>query len=226
MDVTNLFGIQIKTTADTIANSLREEILRGELEVSQGLRQDKIARKYGVSPIPVREALFQLAEEGLVAFFPNRGAFVSPLSATELFEIYAMRTALELLALEHAIPNLTEASLARAESLIAQMDAEKDICNWGELNWEFHATLYQPADLPRLMRTLRRLHVNVIRYMVSNVLDPDEIEYSSHNQSEHRQILAACRQRDTEIASILLRRHLDISSKVLVHFLEGKGEKK
>ncbi len=224
MDDTHLFGNKSQTTADSIANSLREEILRGELEVSQGLRQDKIAKKYGVSAIPVREALFQLAVEGLVAFVPNRGAFVAPLSARELYEIFAMRDVLETLALKHAIPNLTDSVLARADGLLVQMDSEKDIYKWGELNWEFHATLYKAARMPRLMRNLRRLHVNVIRYIVYNVPNPDEIEYRSNNQVEHRQILDACRQRDIDIAGIYLRRHLEASSKMLVRFLDDEDE--
>ena len=222
MSKNHLIENKTKTTADTVANSLREKILRGELEDAQGLRQDKIAKKFGVSSIPVREALFQLAVEGLVAFVPNRGAFVAPLLAKDVFEIYAMRNVLELLALEKAVPHLTDSALARAEGILVQMDPEKDIYKWGELNWEFHATLYQPADMPRLMDTLRSLHVNVIRYLVRNVPTPDDIEYRSNNQIEHRQILEACRQRDTEIACIQLRRHLDASSRMLVRFLKSE----
>jgi len=210
-----------KTTADNIANSLREAILRGELVVSQSLRQDKIANQYGVSTIPVREALFQLAMEGLVAFIPNRGAFVAQLSGTELFELYAMREALELLAIKHAMPHLTDSILVQADDILGWMDVEHDIYKWGELNWEFHATLYKASNMPRLMDTLRRLYVNLIRYLVRNVPNPDEINYRSNNQAEHRQILEACRQQDTEIASILLRRHLTASSTVLVRFLKN-----
>ena len=84
MFTTRLFQDQTSTSADNVANQLREEILRGTLKVDQVLRQDKIASRLGTSTIPVREALFKLNAEGLVEFIPNRGAFVSRLSGTEL----------------------------------------------------------------------------------------------------------------------------------------------
>ena len=77
-------------TNQSIANALRVEILRGKLQGGQPLKQDEIAAQFGVSKIPVREALVQLKAEGLVNFYPNRGAFVSELSAAEADEIYAV----------------------------------------------------------------------------------------------------------------------------------------
>ena len=102
------------STAEMIASALRLDILKGVLTGKTPLRQDEIALRFGVSKIPVREALFQLKAEGLVAFYPNRGAFVSELSAAEADEIYVMRIALETAALARSIPRLTVADLTRA----------------------------------------------------------------------------------------------------------------
>src|SRR5215218_3677877 len=79
------------TTPDRIAETLREEILRGEVE----LRQEELAQRFGVSRLPVRDALLRLEAQGLVHVYPNRGAFVISLSADEVTEIYEMRILLE-----------------------------------------------------------------------------------------------------------------------------------
>ena len=154
------------TTNESIADSLRADILRGKLKSRQALKQDEIAAKFGVSKIPVREALVQLKAEGLITFYPNRGAFVSELSAVEADEIYVMRIALETAVLARAIPSLTVAHLKHAEEILNAIDREENIAKWGELNWEFHATLYSPASLPRLMDTIKTLHTNIARYLV------------------------------------------------------------
>lgn len=204
------------TSNQTIADALRDEILRGKLQGGQPLRQDEIAAQFGVSKIPVREALVQLKAEGLVNLYPNRGAFVSELSAAEADEIYVMRIALETAALARAIPSLTVADLKHAEKVLDAIDQEENIAKWGELNWEFHATLYAPASLPRLMDTIKTLHVNIARYLVLYLAG---MAYQKKSQKEHRAILAACRNGDIEKAVTVLEGHLRGASEHLVAYL-------
>ena len=202
---------------EVIADTLRAEILQGLLQSNLPLRQDDLAERFGVSKIPVREALYQLKAEGLVTFFPNRGAVVAELSSAEVDEIYAMRIALETLALRRAIPHLTIANLTQAETLLDAIEQEKSIAQWGELNWEFHALLYQPANLPRLMEWVRLLHINVARYLVIFLVG---LEYQATSQREHRAILEACRQGQIETAVTLLEQHLQAAANKLVAFLQ------
>jgi DNA-binding GntR family transcriptional regulator len=204
------------TAKESIADYLRADILRGNLKSAQALKQDEIAAQFGVSKIPVREALVQLKAEGLVNFYPNRGAFVSELSAAEADEIYVMRLALETAVLARAIPNLTVAELKHAEEILNAIDHEENIAKWGELNWEFHATLYAPAGLPRLMDTLKALHTNIARYLVLYLAG---MTYQKKSQKEHRAILAACRHGDTEKAIRVLEVHLRGASEHLVAYL-------
>ena len=201
---------------ESIADSLRADILRGKLKSGQALKQDEIAAQFGISKIPVREALIQLKAEGLVNFYPNRGAFVSELSAVEADEIYVMRIALETAVLARAIPNLTVAQLKHAEEILDAIDREENIAKWGELNWEFHATLYSPAALPRLMDTIKTLHTNIARYLVLYLAG---MAYQKKSQKEHRAILAACRHGDTEKALAVLVVHLQGASEHLVAYL-------
>jgi len=203
-------------TNESIADSLRADILRGKLKSGQALKQDEIAAQFGISKIPVREALIQLKAEGLVNFYPNRGAFVSEISAPEADEIYIMRIALETAVLARAIPHLTVAHLKHAKEILDAIDQEENIAKWGELNWEFHATLYSPAELPRVMDTLRTLHSNIARYLVLYLAG---MAYQKKSQKEHRAILEACRHGDTEKAVAYLVDHLQGASDHLVAFL-------
>lgn len=200
----------------SIADALRVEILRGNLQGGQPLKQDEIAAQFGVSKIPVREALVQLQAERLVNFYPNRGAFVSELSAAEADEIYVMRIALEKEILVRAIPHLTVSHLKQAGEIIAAIDHEDNIAKWGELNWEFHATLYTPAGLPRVMETLRTLHTNIARYLVLYLAGMD---YQKKSQREHRALLQACRAGEVEKAEDILDGHLRSASTHLIKFL-------
>lgn len=204
-------------STESIATALRSDILQGIYKSNAPLRQDEIAARFGVSKIPVREALQQLKVEGLVTFFPNRGAVVSSLSSAEVDEIYAMRIALETLALQRAIPHLTIADLTRAEALLDQLDQEEQVARWSELNWEFHALLYRPANLPRVMNWVSTLHINVARYMTLYLAG---MAYQAASQAEHRTILAACRQGKIELACEQLRQHLQAAASQLVQVLQ------
>ena len=205
------------TANESIADSLRADILRGKLESGQALKQDEIAAQFGVSKIPVREALVQLQAERLVNFYPNRGAFVSELSAAEADEIYVMRIALEKEILARAIPHLTVSHFKQAGEILSAIDHEDNIAKWGELNWEFHATLYSPAGLPRVMETLRTLHTNIARYLVLYLAGMD---YQKKSQREHRALLQACRAGEVEKAIDILDGHLRSASTHLIKFLD------
>ena len=204
-------------TNQSIADALRVEILRGKLQGGQPLKQDEIAAHFGVSKIPVREALVQLKAEGLVNFYPNRGAFVSELSAAEADEIYVMRIALEKEILARAIPHLTMSHFKQAGEILSAIDHEDNIAKWGELNWEFHATLYSPAGLPRVMETLRTLHTSIARYLVLYLAGMD---YQKKSQREHRALLQACRAGEIEKAEDILDDHLRSASTHLIKFLD------
>jgi len=207
-------------TSEWLAAALRQAILRGELKGGQPLPQDEVAARYGVSKIPAREALLQLKAEGLVRFYPNRGAVVAELSADEVNEIYAIRIALETLALRQALPTLTRADFVRLEGLIAIMDDERDPLKWSELNWEFHAALYQPCSMPRLLAHIRALHVNVQRYLVIHLADP---EYHAEAQRQHRAILRACQRGDGQAAVDQLADHLAQAAEKMTRLLRAAG---
>jgi DNA-binding GntR family transcriptional regulator len=219
-----LISLQPKSpgnTPEAIATALRNAILQGQLRSNQPLRQDQIAEQFGVSKIPVREAMVQLRAEGLIVFVPNRGFVVSELSPAEVEEIYLMRMALETKLLERAIPNLRRADLIRAASVLDISEIEDDSTKWSDLNWEFHSTLYQAAQLPRLIGTVEVLHNNVARYLLIYLRS---LSARDASQSEHKKLLSACRTRDVAGAIKILEQHLNRASSSLVSFLSNTSQ--
>ena len=213
---TSLFQKDPANTPDFIASALRNAIMQGQFKANQPLRQDHIAQELGVSKIPLREALVQLKAEGLVSFMPNRGAVVSELSANKVDEIFTMRIALETKALERAIPNLSSADLIRTKSVLEILEKENDRTQWSELNWEFHATLYQASQMPRLLNTIETLHNNVTRYLIIYL---DRLSAQDISQKEHLAIFNACKRGNIDAATKQLTTHLRKASKRLMAFL-------
>jgi DNA-binding GntR family transcriptional regulator len=212
----SLFSKNPGNTPEYIADALRSAILHGRYKANQHLRQDLLAIELGVSKVPVREALVQLKAEGLVTFLPNRGAVVTELSPGEVDEIFTMRIALETKALERAIPNLKSSDFIRARGVLEILDEEEAPTQWSELNWEFHATLYQASGLPRLLATIRTLHNNVARYLIIYL---DRLSAQELSQQEHWAIFRACQSRDMDAANRLLSAHLRKASERVMAFL-------
>jgi DNA-binding GntR family transcriptional regulator len=208
-----------RSTPDLIAEALRQAIQLGIFQEGQSLRQDEIATQFGVSRIPVREALRQLEVEGLVIFHPNRGAMVTTLSPTEAQEICDIRIALETMALDLAIPQLSDAHLDQAATLLRETEQTTDPMRWADLNWQFHATLYTPANRPRLLGMIKTLHVNIDRYIRLQI---QALNYRDQSQAEHDQLLIACRQRNTIVATDLLRQHIGRAADQLVVYLQAQ----
>lgn len=214
---------QQRSTPDLIADALREAILRGIFQEGQSLRQDEIATQFGVSRIPVREALKHLEAEGLVTLHLNRGAMVSVLTAAEAQEICEIRSALEVKAMQLAIPKLNTSDLEKAAVILEASDQTSDAGVLAKLNWEFHATLYASAERPRLLIMIKNLHVNIDRYVR---LQMAQMDYQERSQKEHYQLLDACRQQDTKAAVRLLKRHIDTAGEQLVTYLLQKAQKR
>jgi len=205
--------------SEELVDMLRHEIVYGIFHEGAPLRPDELAVQYGVSKIPVREALHALRSEGLVTHRKNLGLTVSALSADEIEEIYIMRAALESIALERALPRLRPADLIEAESTLKKIDATGEIADWVALNWHFHLTLYLPSGMPHLIRTIYTLHNNVIRYLLRYL---KLINYIDASQSEHWEILEACKSGSVETAVPILNRHLTCGVSQILTYMRGE----
>ena len=215
-----LLPIRRQTLTSMTADALRERILRGRYPEGEPLRQDAIGAELGVSRIPVREALRQLEAEGLVTFNPHRGAVVSTLSLKQIQELFELRAEIEGDLIRRAIPHMTAEDHARAAEILDAYEVALhagQVTVWGALNWQFHSTLYAPADRELTMSIVSKLHQHSDRYLrMQLALTHGE----SRARHEHRAIAAAARKREAAKASTLLRGHILDAGRALVSFLE------
>ncbi len=206
-----------RTLAAQVARRLREGIGRGDFPTGAPLREARISAQFGVSRVPVREALHQLEGEGFVVNRPRRGAVVAPLSKAEVIEIAEMCRLLEAHALRLAVPHMTRGILKRARAIVERLDRVDDLYQWARLNWEFHATLYQPAERPLLVELVGRLRTNGERYLYMLLADR---EHRLALNREHRSILAACRRGTAPRAARLLDAHLQGGKEKVLHLID------
>ena len=206
-------GTSPALSADAVADSLREQILDGTLASGLQLRQEDLARRFGVSRIPGREALGRLQAEGLVEHVPNCGSVVASRSVDELVEMLDIRIALETLAVRLAVPNLEPADIKAVREVMRRYDASDSPRQWAELNLEFHLVLYRPCGRPRLLKMIEDLVRGVsihLRQHISHTVGRKQ------PQAEHSDILKACIAGDGERAAALTQQHIERTKVALV----------
>lgn len=203
---------------EIVREKLRDAILAGHHEPGERLAISAIARRYGVSAIPIREALRALEAEGIVEFSPNRGAVVKKLSRDELLEIFLIRVPLESLSLRKAIPNLTDKDFRHLEELVAQMDASvREPSAWLNSNQRFHLLISRAARLPRLHHMLTSLWGVSRPYMgvyMARTANPRKA------REEHVTLIRACRRKDADAAVGILEEHVGDTQRIVVSALE------
>lgn len=215
-----LLPIRRQTLTSMTVDAIRERILRGRYLEGEPLRQDAIGTELGVSRIPVREALRQLEAEGLVTFNPHRGAVVSVLSLKQIGELFELRAEIEGDLIRRAVPDMTAEDFARADEILDAYELALhggQVSVYGALNWQFHSTLYAPADRQLTMSIVSKLHHHSDRYLRMQLALTHGETRARH---EHRAIAAAARKRDGAKAMRLMRDHILGAGRTLVTFLE------
>lgn len=199
------------TQATRLRTRLRTDILSGTLHSGQKIGQQALASRYGVSRIPLREALTELQAEGLVRHVPNRGFFVIEMSTEDMAEVYRLRELLEAEAITAACHNLSDASLEHITGLAAQVQARlatRDTEAIAAANRAFHFAVFDAAGMPRLSRILTSLWDATEAYRGLYFLNPDN---HRHIVAEHAALLAALRDRDPDAAIAAQAQHRDRS---------------
>lgn len=194
---------------------VRARILSGELPAGGELSQSQVARDLGTSRIPVRDAFFTLAAEGLLRLRPGSGAVVQPLTTEDLQEIYELRGAVEPLATRLGRPRVGRSELMQMSRILARMPAMPP-AEWLQANTEFHAVLYRRCGRPRMIKLVEHLRVLSERYIHSHLT---VIGHTEHLHEEHSAIFAAAEQGDGEQLEALVRQHLATSHDVILTYL-------
>jgi DNA-binding GntR family transcriptional regulator len=203
-----------RTLSEQVRERLREDILGGELAPGTVLSEVALARSFGVSRGPIREALGRLGSDGLVTITPRRGAIVTELSREEFLEAYQVREALETFAIRLAVPRLRDADRARLRELHAEMveHARRGEVNaFFEANRAFHYTFVTASANQKLQETYRLLIDQMGRYLARSLALRGSLEKSV---AEHAAILEAVEAGDAERAARLLADHIEVPQRV------------
>ncbi|AXA58452.1 GntR family transcriptional regulator [Pseudomonas thivervalensis] len=204
-----------------IEESLREAILDGRLPCGTALRQQELADLFGVSRMPVREALRQLEAQSLLNVVQHKGAVVAPLITNNAVETYALRSVLESFALRLSIPLLEEHDLALAAQYIEQLETESNHAEIGKLNRLFHMSLYHKAPNSKLLDLIERELNEEERFLRFHL---SSMGLGKLNQNDHRALLDAARAKDIDKAIVLLELHLEKASITMRRYLEQSSK--
>jgi DNA-binding GntR family transcriptional regulator len=201
LDAFEFDGAKKASTPELIARSLRKAILEGAIAGGMQLKQNDVAAKFGVSVVPVREALQRLIADGLAVLHPNRGVTVTDISEDDFLDIAELRALLEPQALRRSAPRLTAADLMQSEKILQRAAETSDLLDRADLHWQFHSSLYQQAERPRLLAQIASLYRSINRYLLP--------VWTSYGLSQgwvesHLTIVAAVRDNDIDQACRLI----------------------
>ncbi|HEY1715690.1 MAG TPA: GntR family transcriptional regulator [Solirubrobacteraceae bacterium] len=215
-------GVPARQSAEYVHRRVREAILESELPPGETMSQVVLADELGVSRTPLREALRMLQGEGLIEARPNRRVRVSPISASDLEQLYALRVAVEAQALRLAIPRMTSEHIAVLEGSIAQMAhyaEQRDMRRWLVPHAEYHRQLTNLAG-ERFAALLSQLFDHAERYRRLHLGHGP----SAWATADHREILDAVKQGDVQTGAALLAQHLSRTAFEVAEILDPGRE--
>ena len=206
-------AVQIPSAPPTlrahVVQMLSAGILSGKYRPGDRLNESQIARELNISRIPVREALSQLQEQGLVQNRERRGMFVTNISSEEVLQISSLRLILETEALRLARANVTPEILAELEGLVEQMENwDGTLLDARALDLQFHRALWRASGNPYLERTLNGL---IIPLFAHKTLEHITHDVRRWRMSHHRVLLDAVAGRTTDDLQAILLTHLRMS---------------
>lgn len=188
-----------------IEEKLRAAIFDGRLPRGTAVRQQELATLFGVSRMPVREALRQLEAQGLLEVIQHKGAVVAPLISHDSNETYALRILLESEALRLSVPLLQPNDLEQAQHCIDALELETDYSEISRLNRHFHLALYARAGNKRLLKLVDEGLCEEERFLRFNL---QHMGLGKLAQDDHRELLQAASEQNVELSVQLLRQHL------------------
>lgn len=205
-----------------IEERLRSAILDGRLPPGTALRQEELAGLFGVSRMPVREALRQLEAQSLLKVITHKGAVVAPLIGEDAVDTYALRVLLETEALRQSIPHLDAADIALARSYIEQLENETAHAEIGRLNRLFHLSLYSKATNQKLLRMIE-IELNeeerFLRFHLS------AMGLGKLTQDDHIALVNAASDKQVEQAIEVLEKHLNTAALTIRRYLSAQVAK-
>lgn len=195
-----------------VFNRIQDDIINGRYEPGDSLVEMKLAEELGVSRTPIREAIRQLELEGLVAYIPNKGVYVTGISEQDIKDIYTIRSLIEGLAVKWAIERIETHQLKELEEIVELMEyyTEKgDMEQVTKLDTQFHDVIYDACQSKVLKNTLR----NLLRYIRKARLTSLRVPKRAYQAlQEHKKILGAFKSHEPEKGERLMIQHISQAS--------------
>ena len=194
---------------DVVFNTLRQAILRGELQPGERLLEIHLANKLGVSRTPIREAIRKLELEGLVLMIPRRGAVVAEITEKSLRDVLEVRRALEELAVKLACKKIKPEEIEELKEAAKEFEEalqKKDVTVYAEADVKFHDIIYRTTDNQRLIQLLNNFREQMYRYRVEYLK-----QEKSHETllKEHQYIIEMIEKADEKRAMEAICAHID-----------------
>jgi DNA-binding GntR family transcriptional regulator len=198
--------VRPKTAQQAVAEALRHDITTGKLAPGSWIVQEAVAEQFGMSRIPIREALKTLEAEEYITYVPHSGYRVTKLSLADLVEVFTLRAILEEALIRDAMPGVTDQIVDEMRSCNAEMDkalAEGDLISVGVFNRQFHFLTFHASGMARTKRIVTQLWntADAYRPMYSTLLDMPKVCH------EHVAMIDAMAARDVERMVALNNEH-------------------
>jgi len=199
--------IQRVSVVDDVTVRLRRALLAGEIKPGEQIKVSELERAFGVSHIPIREAVRRLEKEGLIVVQPERAAVAAGVDREDLRGLYDLRRIVECEVIRRSVESMTAEQVGTVRAALASLEAvtqDQDSPRFWELHRDFHWALLEPGASAWVERVLDQLWIASQRYVrlfLSETL--------ADAMADHRELLVCCEKRDGARAEALLRRHLD-----------------
>jgi DNA-binding GntR family transcriptional regulator len=206
---------------EDVARYVRKRIFDGTYSAGEYVRLDQLAAELGISVTPVREALFQLRAEGLLAQQPRRGFVVLPVTGRDLSDVANLQAHVGGELAARAADNIDEDQLRELKGIQAELEeayAGNDIERTVRLNHEFHRAINVAADSPKLAQMMSQ----ITRYAPESVF-PIIAGWPTQSIKDHRRVLSALAKHDGELARKAMSDHLTAGATPLIAHLVEHG---
>ena len=201
---------------DVVFQTLRQAILKGELQPGERLMEIKLADRLGVSRTPIREAIRKLELEGLVVMVPRKGAAVANITEKDTKDVLEVRRTLEMFAVEVACDRISAEQLEQLKKAARDFEDSKgsmDVIRIAETDMQFHEIIYEATQNDRLVQMLNNLRENMYRYRIEYLKDPN---YYDRLMREHREILEAIESGDKQRARASMESHINQQQRAVI----------
>jgi DNA-binding GntR family transcriptional regulator len=207
--------------SEDVARYVRSRIFDGTYSAGEYVRLDQLAAELGISVTPVREALFELRAEGLLAQQPRRGFVVLPVTGRDLADVANVQAYVGGELAARAALNITDDELRELKTIQTQLEqayAGDDNERTVRLNHEFHRAINVAADSPKLAQVMSQ----ITRYAPESVF-PTIGGWPDQSIKHHRRVVAALAKRDAELARKAMSEHLAAGAAPLIDHLAEHG---